>query len=60
MHRFNVVDALVIATFLIVVFVYLFRNPPKPRKPPRHPLPSHEPFNLFLRKVRRKADSWHF
>jgi hypothetical protein len=38
----------------------VLRNLPKPPKPPRHPVPGHEPplLHLLLGIKRHRADEW--
>jgi hypothetical protein len=58
MRRFGLPEMMIVMS--ILVFFFAMRKPRYPRKPPKHPLPSHEPLHLFLRIKRSRADSWDF
>jgi hypothetical protein len=58
MHNtMGLAELVIIITVLVLLFT--LRRPRPPRNP-KHPIPAHEPLHLFLRIIRRRADSWHF
>ena len=62
MHRPELIEALIVSTSMLILFIFVLRNLPKPPRPPRHPVPGQEPpqLHLLLRIGRHKADSWRF
>ena len=59
MHMLGFPEMVIIMSVLLVLF-FAKRKPRGPRKPPQHPLPSHEPLLLYLRIKRPRADTPHF
>jgi hypothetical protein len=57
MHRVGYPDLIILISIAVIIFIA--RRPRKPPRFPRHPVPSHEPFDLFVR-IKRRADSWRF
>lgn len=62
MHRPGLIEALIVSTSMLILFIFVVRNLPKPPRPPRHPIPGQEPYplHLLLRIKRHKAEIWHF
>jgi hypothetical protein len=57
MHRVGYPDLIILMSIAVIIFIA--RRPRKPPRFPRHPVPSHEPFDLFVR-IKRRADLWRF
>lgn len=57
MHRVGFPDLMILISIAVIIFIA--RRPRKPPRFPRHPVPSHEPLDLFVR-IKRRADSWRF